>query len=367
MFQTFLAAQGAGRDFADGAELTAGIAHWAASASAPRVASPQEAMEGRDRTVEPSPTDEATRGDRAGADIARRERRRVAAAGQRMAALRAGEDKGSPFDLSLTPEFASQSVLGSAPMKEKRWLMGWQTSSPLSRFFQRTRSSTLFAPSSPQISVRSSSSTLERARMRSTRYCDMVSSRRFPRTTIQSFFTLPARKTTAWPAELPAPVSATSLPAVAPSHRLHRAGPIMHLPSLRIRPGWNIQPAVRNARPPACSTTLLAFDLLTIAQRHGEPRLARLVGQKLDRFVGDGNFGAEFLRLVVGPRHQRQAGNAGGKTQVILDPGRGPGLAAEAPAIQHQGRKPFRGGIDAEAASPPGRHHPRRSRCRKSG
>ena len=64
---------------------------------------------------------------------------------------------------------------------------------PLSRLRQRTVCSVPPSPSSPQISVRVRISTLGWARMRSTRYCDMLDSRSWPRTTSQTFFTWLAR------------------------------------------------------------------------------------------------------------------------------------------------------------------------------
>ena len=56
--------------------------------------------------------------------------------------------------------------------------------------------------------------------------------------------------------------------------------------------------------------------------------------------------GAEFLRLVVGARHQGHAGDAGRKSEVVLDPRRGAGLAAERAAVEHQHGQSLRGGIN---------------------
>ena len=60
--------------------------------------------------------------------------------------------------------------------------------------------------------------------------------------------------------------------------------------------------------------------------------------QALD-LVGDRHFDAKLLRLVIGPCHQGQAGNAGRKTQIVLDARRRTGLTAERAAIQHEHRQ----------------------------
>ena len=48
----------------------------------------------------------------------------------------------------------------------------------------------------------------------------------------------------------------------------------------------------------------------------------------------------------MGAAHQRHAGDAGRKAEVILDPRRGAGLAAEGAAVEHQHGQAFGGGID---------------------
>ena len=76
---------------------------------------------------------------------------------------------------------------------------------------------------------------------------------------------------------------------------------------------------------------------LAVGQVDAEARpvpLARRAG-----LVGDGHLDAELQRLVVGRRHQRHAGDAGGKAEIVLDPRRGAGLAAEGPAVQRQDRQ----------------------------
>ena len=74
-------------------------------------------------------------------------------------------------------------------------------------------------------------------------------------------------------------------------------------------------------------------------------------------FIRNRHFGSEFLRLVVGARHQRDAGDSGRKAEVIFDPRRSAGLAAERTAVQdkngealrccvNRGRKSGRPGAD---------------------
>src|SRR4051794_22196084 len=80
-----------------------------------------------------------------------------------------------------------------------------------------------------------------------------------------------------------------------------------------------------------------------IARARGDddgPRLDVLAGLELDvarliaafelhRFLGNRDLDPELLRLAEGAAHQRHAGNAGREAEVILDSGRGAGLAAE--------------------------------------
>ncbi len=64
------------------------------------------------------------------------------------------------------------------------------------------------------------------------------------------------------------------------------------------------------------------------------------------RLGRDRHLGAELLRLRVGATHQRHAGDAGREAEIVLDPGRGAGLAAEGAAVENQRGKPFRSGVD---------------------
>ena len=66
---------------------------------------------------------------------------------------------------------------------------------------------------------------------------------------------------------------------------------------------------------------------LAIRQRQLEkPGLRRFECIDLGR---DDHLGAELLRLIVGAAHQGHAADAGRKSEIVLDPCRGAGLAAE--------------------------------------
>jgi hypothetical protein len=72
------------------------------------------------------------------------------------------------------------------------------------------------------------------------------------------------------------------------------------------------------------------------------------VGARLQMgdLIRNRHFGSDLLRLGVGAAHQGATGNPGWKTEVILDPRRRTGLAAEGVAIQHQHRKALGRRID---------------------
>ena len=67
---------------------------------------------------------------------------------------------------------------------------------------------------------------------------------------------------------------------------------------------------------------------------------------ELHRLVGDRHLDPELLRLAERAAHQRHAGNAGREAEIILDPRRGAGLAAERAAIEREHGQPLRAGID---------------------
>jgi hypothetical protein len=94
-----------------------------------------------------------------------------------------------------------------------------------------------------------------------------------------------------------------------------------------------------------------------VRQLEDEVALLRIVRGEADDLVRDRNLDPEFLRLVVGARHQRHPGDAGRKAEIVFDPGRGAGLPAEGAAVEHQGGESFRAGIDGGGeACGPGAH-----------
>ena len=113
----------------------------------------------------------------------------------------------------------------------------------------------------------------------------------------------------------------------------------------------DIEPPVARAGGEDHGAGLHPFaDLQTEGEGAGgvRPR-ARLVD-----LVGDRHLGAEFLRLIVGARHQRHAGDSGRKAEIVFDPRRCAGLAAECAAIEDQDGQSFRRRIDGrgEAGRP---------------
>src|SRR5258707_61267 len=67
---------------------------------------------------------------------------------------------------------------------------------------------------------------------------------------------------------------------------------------------------------------------------------------KTDHLVWDRHLYPKFLCLVVRAGHQSHAGDAGRKSQIVLDPCRGTSLTAERAAVEHQRAEPFRSRID---------------------
>jgi len=72
---------------------------------------------------------------------------------------------------------------------------------------------------------------------------------------------------------------------------------------------------------------------------------------QLVRLIRYRHFRTEFLRLVVGARHQRHARDAGGESEIVLDARGGAGLPAEGAAIEHDHRQPLRRRIDGGSQS----------------
>jgi hypothetical protein len=83
-------------------------------------------------------------------------------------------------------------------------------------------------------------------------------------------------------------------------------------------------------------------------------------GRDAVHLARDRRFDSELLRLGVSAGHQRHAADRSRKAQIVLDPGRGAGLAAEGTAVEHQDGEPFRRRIDrggkTRRAGPDDRH-----------
>ena len=204
---------------------------------------------------------------------------------------------------------------------------------PVCRSRQDTPSSSPSAPSSSVISQPMTTSILGCASIRSMRYCDMVSLSGRRAMSVTRLARL-ARKTVAWPAELPPPTSATSWSGAKVGFQ--RRGPIMDRRAFELLEPLDIQPPIARAGRDHDGARL---GPLAGWQLH----VARIVAAfELHRLVGDRDLDPELLRLAEGAAHQRHAGNAGREAEIILDPRRGAGLPAERAAVDRKHGKPFR-------------------------
>ena len=103
----------------------------------------------------------------------------------------------------------SQSVRGEAPMKTNSQFAATSSSVPAARSAS-VIASRCSPPRPATTSVCSRTSTLPAARMRSTRYCDIVASSEPDRTSSTTRRAKRAKFSTAWPAEFAAPTMYTS-------------------------------------------------------------------------------------------------------------------------------------------------------------
>ena len=91
-------------------------------------------------------------------------------------------------------------------------------------------------------------------------------------------------------------------------------------------------------------------DALAIEQLQNQGFAQIVCGLEADHLGRNGGLDPELMCLAVGARHQGHAGDPGRKAEVVLDPGRGPGLAAERTTVEHQDGKPFRRCIQPPSA-----------------
>ena len=72
-----------------------------------------------------------------------------------------------------------------------------------------------------------------------------------------------------------------------------------------------------------------------VGQLEGEAAWIQIAPVEANHLIRDRHLYPEFLRLIVGTRHQSHAGDAGWEAKVVLDTGRGTGLPAERAAVEH--------------------------------
>ena len=196
-------------------------------------------------TCAPSPTAAATRLIEPAAHVADREH--AAAAGLQRSPVAAGVCPVStkPLASSATPDPASQSVFGSAPMNRNRWRIGARVSSPCraAPADRLQHAVAAFEPGDLAPASPPRRSAGRRCGRRDSATCS-------PRGRARARAARPWRpgsrdRPTAWPAELPAPTSATSWPAH--SFALERRGPVVHARALELVEVRDVEPPVAGA------------------------------------------------------------------------------------------------------------------------
>src|SRR6266446_1517495 len=121
--------------------------------------------------------------------------------------------------------------------------------------------------------------------------------------------------------------------------------PIMHaraFEGFKVWDGWS--PVARAAGNDDRARTG-AFAVGKIEDETAVIGIARRI--KTDHLVWDCHLYPKFLCLVVRASHQSHTGDAGRKSQIVLDPSRGTSLAAERAAVEDQRAEPFRSRIDS--------------------
>ncbi len=128
--------------------------------------------------------------------------------------------------------------------------------------------------------------------------------------------------------------------------RLDRRGPVGDAGTLEGREIRDVRPAIagaggddHGARPHGAAVGELQAQRIAGAARGA----AAVEPRDLQR---DGDLGAEFQRLAEGASGQRLAGDAGREAQIVLDPGRRAGLAADRALVEHEHREALGGGVD---------------------
>ncbi len=124
---------------------------------------------------------------------------------------------------------------------------------------------------------------------------------------------------------------------------LQRRGPVVDAGALEGRETLDIETAITGA---AGDNDCAGGDALLVGQGEQEASAVRVdLVLQARGFVRNFHFDAELLRLRVGAGHQRHAGDAGRKAQIVLDAGRRTGLPAKRATVQHQRRQALGPGI----------------------
>lgn len=99
-------------------------------------------------------------------------------------------------------------------------------------------------------------------------------------------------------------------------------------------------------------TTVLARTASPVPSSQSEwasvAAIGALQARHLDR---NGDLHAEFHNLAEGASGEPHAGDAGGKSEVVLDPSRGSSLAAEGLLVERKHRQALRAGVDGRGQS----------------
>ena len=82
------------------------------------------------------------------------------------------------------------------------------------------------------------------------------------------------------------------------------------------------------------------FEAHTISQSNGSQAATVVIEAR--RLIRDCNLGPEFLRLIIGARHQRLTADPRRKAKIVFNSRRGAGLPSESAAIKDNDRKPLR-------------------------
>ena len=118
---------------------------------------------------------------------------------------------------------------------------------------------------------------------------------------------------------------------------LQRRRPIVHARGLELVQVRDRELAIAGA---AGDDHRAGADASVVGELQGEAAVGR-IGREAHRFGRDRHLGSELERLIIGARHQRDAGDFRRKAEVVLDARRGAGLAAEGATVERHDLEPF--------------------------